>query len=694
MKNVIKVMLGVAAIAVILLTGTKEAKADPNYFYIELAEDCDEATVNASNLINVPEYSFDLSTWKSADEEDIDGKKDITLSTASDHRKVYFRAKSGGNYSTISSGTNTFQIPKGKVRIGGDILTLLKAEPGPNQMGDSAFQYLFYGCTGIVDAAQLKLPNYVTDSCYFCMFSDCSNLTVAPNLPATTLANNCYYSMFYETKVSEIHVGFTEVSSAVTDSMLFWLDKTPSGTLYGPQELYDNAMEAIEETRSSDLNEYLSLPDPKYTLDTWTFVIETTDKIQSRAEYNSTQINVRKGTDIGELYLYVKSKDGTLSYKVLSNGKLYNIADINSELTSTDNCKIWLEVKIEDDDLTYARMAEKTSNKFGLVTVGVNDSAMGSANAASAVGVVGEQVKLSVSAKEGYHLNKWETEDVTVSDNQFVMPDKDVSVTAVFAAHLGEKINQVDSTTETYGVREYYKCACGKCYKDADCKEEITDIEAWKAGEGRIEKKAKPSPSPSPSPEPKFEDPTVIFTDVAKGKWYSKIDGPIAYVAAYGIMNGTKDGTTFEPEGDCTREMFVQIIYNMEGKPGAGHSNPFKDVKNGKWYYDAITWAAANDVTKGISADTFGIGGKVTREQLAQFLMNYAKKCGYDTSARADISKFPDSDKISSWAKEAVSWANANGIVNGKVKKGVNYLDPKGNATRAEVAQMMMNFRK
>lgn len=202
-----------------------------------------------------------------------------------------------------------------------------------------------------------------------------------------------------------------------------------------------------------------------------------------------------------------------------------------------------------------------------------------------------------------------------------------------------------------------------------------------------------PKPTPTPTPTPTFEDPTVIFTDVAKGKWYSKKDGSIAYVTAYKIMNGTGD-KKFDPEGDCTREMFVQILYNLEGKPGAGSSNPFKDVKSGKWYYDAVTWAVANDVTKGTSADTFGIGGNVTREQMAQFLMNYAKKRGYDITARADLSGFPDVAKVSGWAKELMSWANANGIINGKAKEGVNYLDPKGNASRAEVAQMIMNFQK
>ena len=188
-------------------------------------------------------------------------------------------------------------------------------------------------------------------------------------------------------------------------------------------------------------------------------------------------------------------------------------------------------------------------------------------------------------------------------------------------------------------------------------------------------------------------DPIKRFSDVYPDKWYSKPDGPIAYVIANGIMNGTGDGMTFEPEGNCTREMFVQILYNSEGKPGAGPSNPFSDVKK-SWYYDAVTWAVANGVTTGTSATTFGVGGKVTREQLAQFLMNYAKKRGFDTTARADVGSFPDNAQISGWANEAISWANANGIINGKVKDGVNFLDPKGNATRAEVAQMIMGFQK
>ena len=222
----------------------------------------------------------------------------------------------------------------------------------------------------------------------------------------------------------------------------------------------------------------------------------------------------------------------------------------------------------------------------------------------------------------------------------------------------------------------------------------ITNCKASKLSYTKKWSTPDPSPTTKPSPDPKETDPTKRFSDVPAGKWYARPDGPIAYVIANGIMNGTGDGSTFAPEDPCTREMFVQILYNAEGMPGAGSSNPFSDVKSGKWYYNAVTWALANNVTSGKSATLFGVGENVTREQLAQFLMNYATKRGFNTKDRADLSKFPDAGSISGWAKNAISWANANGIINGKTVKGVNYLDPKGNATRAETAQMIMAFQK
>ena len=191
----------------------------------------------------------------------------------------------------------------------------------------------------------------------------------------------------------------------------------------------------------------------------------------------------------------------------------------------------------------------------------------------------------------------------------------------------------------------------------------------------------------------KFGDaPKYKFIDVPSDKWYSQAGGPVEFVTENGIMSGTTDNT-FSPDEACTRAMFVQILYNMEGKPGPGASNPFTDVKK-KWYYDAITWAVENKVTSGINETTFGVDVEVSREMLAQFLYNYAVTKGYDTSKAADLTVFPDNNQVANWSKKAMSWANANEIINGQNIKGTIYLAPKKTATRAETAQMIMCFVK
>lgn len=190
MRKVFKVMLGVAAVAVTLLTGTKEVKAEEtNWFYVELAEGCTAATVDMWNVGSEYEYAFGLNgPWQPVT------NSDISLSTPS-NTKVYFRIISGKDYPKIQG--NSFRAKNGSVRIGGDILTLLNQDPRPNQMGDGAFQTLFNECSGIVDASQLKLPDYVTPRCYYRMFNNCTNLKSAPNLPATELEEECYRDFMF-----------------------------------------------------------------------------------------------------------------------------------------------------------------------------------------------------------------------------------------------------------------------------------------------------------------------------------------------------------------------------------------------------------------------------------------------------------------------------------------------------------------
>ena len=151
-------------------------------------------------------------------------------------------------------------------------------------------------------------------------------------------------------------------------------------------------------------------------------------------------------------------------------------------------------------------------------------------------------------------------------------------------------------------------------------------------------------------------------------------------------MNGVGDGK-FDPEGAMTRAMLVTVLWRYEGAPMEG-SNIFSDVPNGQWYTDAVAWAAANGIVGGVGNGRFDPEGNITREQMATILHRYADKKGLDTSKRDDLSGFPDGGNVQSWAKDAMQWVVAEGIINGSEGK----LLPQGNATRAQVATILMRF--
>lgn len=176
------------------------------------------------------------------------------------------------------------------------------------------------------------------------------------------------------------------------------------------------------------------------------------------------------------------------------------------------------------------------------------------------------------------------------------------------------------------------------------------------------------------------------FTDIA-GHWAVNA---IEYVYENGLFAGTSD-TTFGPNVSMNRAMLVTVLYRMAGEPNTTGKNAFADVAAGQWYTDAVTWAAENQIVSGYSADQFGPTDTVTREQIASILMRYAKFKGYDISKANDLAVFTDADTISVWALDAVKWANAEKLINGRT---ATTLVPKGTATRAEVAQILMMFQQ
>lgn len=175
-----------------------------------------------------------------------------------------------------------------------------------------------------------------------------------------------------------------------------------------------------------------------------------------------------------------------------------------------------------------------------------------------------------------------------------------------------------------------------------------------------------------------------FFTDVSMGDWYYEA---VKFCFDYDLMNGVGNGK-FSPDTTLTRAMLAQVLYNLDEARGS-YAGVFTDVTGSAWYANAVNWAAASGIVEGKGNNKFDPDAPVTRQEMAAIFYRYASYKGYDVSAAASLDRFTDASKVASWAKDAMSWAVGGYVINGK---GAGRLDPTGTATRAEVAQILMNF--
>ncbi|MBS6365791.1 MAG: S-layer homology domain-containing protein [Clostridiales bacterium] len=179
---------------------------------------------------------------------------------------------------------------------------------------------------------------------------------------------------------------------------------------------------------------------------------------------------------------------------------------------------------------------------------------------------------------------------------------------------------------------------------------------------------------------------TLPFTDVDLDDWFYDA---VEYAYDNGMMNGTGN-SLFAPTSSLNRAMMAQVLWNLEGSPAASSTTAYSDVASDVWYYDAVQWATAKGIVGGYGDGIYGPEDNITREQMALMLYRYAQYKGYDaTQGGMEVREFTDYEEISDWALEGMTWAVNAGLLSGK---GSGVLDPAGNATRAEVAQILMNF--
>ncbi len=179
--------------------------------------------------------------------------------------------------------------------------------------------------------------------------------------------------------------------------------------------------------------------------------------------------------------------------------------------------------------------------------------------------------------------------------------------------------------------------------------------------------------------------PSKSFTDVpGVDNWaHAGID----YCVENELMNGMSE-TIFSPAGTVTRAQLVTILYRAAGEPETEYKGTFTDVADGRFYSKAIEWAAANEIVNGIGNNLFNPDGEITREQIATILYRYSGA----PEVEGDLSEYPDASAVSNYAVNAMLWATAEEIIQGVASNGVTRLEPKANATRAQIATIMMRY--
>ena len=321
-----------------------------------------------------------------------------------------------------------------------------------------------------------------------------------------------------------------------------------------------------------------------------------------------------------------------------------------------------------------------------------------------------EVVNINAGSRSNYRFDGWTSSnggsfaDASSASTSFTMPAANTTITAnwryiggggsttdyyrlTFETNGGSEISSIRRAeyttidlTDYTPTREGYEFT--GWYADENLTEKITSIRLTRnttvyAGWEEIKE----------NPSTGFENP---FTDVSESDWFFN---DVKFVYQNGLMNGTS-ATTFSPEGTTSRGMIVTILWRMAGSPDMEDKiwgYPFADVDATAYYGTAVYWARLNGIAGGYDNATFGPNDPITREQMAAILYRYAQYKGYDVSAKADLNKFTDADEISNYALEALQWANAEGLINGK---GDGVLDPKGQATRAEAAAILMRFNE
>lgn len=190
----------------------------------------------------------------------------------------------------------------------------------------------------------------------------------------------------------------------------------------------------------------------------------------------------------------------------------------------------------------------------------------------------------------------------------------------------------------------------------------------------------------------KFAPPSPAvagFEDVRERDWFAE---PVKYAKEHGLMSGTTK-FTFEPQSPITRSQMVFVLWKLAGspQPETSSSNSFSDVSEGQFYSEAVAWAVEHNIVSGYPDGTFAPNGTLLRQDLAVMLRNTCDQNGIGTYQRADLTLYRDEEEIDDYARDALSWAVAVGLLGGT---SADTMEPTATAPRCHAATVLMKFRE
>ena len=427
------------------------------------------------------------------------------------------------------------------------------------------------------------------------------------------------------------------------------------------------------------------------TADTYTFTVTATNASGSASKQYTLTVNKPAPTTYAITADVTPSGAGTAT-----SDKTTATAGDTVKLTATANSGYRFTGWTFSDNITGADSSSAnttftmpagnvtvTANFKQVYTVTVNASAGGTATADKTTAVAGEAVTLTATPDSGYHFTGWTSSDGVTFANAssesttFTMPAGDVTVRAVFSPVVNiPDTHEIELIVGEGGEAKLSltNASVGSTITVTATPDEGYELAYITVDGERISGTTFKMPDHDVTVRVYFTDgsATLPFTDVSAGAWY--LDA-VSYVYANGLMDGTS-GTTFEPDANMTRAMVWAILARVDGETVTGTN----------WIETAREWAMAEGVSDGENAS-----GYVTREQLATMLYRYAVYKGYDVSIGEDtnILSYADFADLSEYAIPAMQWACGAGVITGVTD---TTLVPQGEATRAQVAAMLMRF--